>query len=122
ADVTVGAVQSVSCTGVVAIVDSVGLQEVIGVIINPAVTVGGAMLVPFSRVVINSVENHLNLSRVHGLDHATEFVDRPFRGLGNRIFVMRREQTQRHISPVTAFLGILLEYREQLDRRNSELL
>ena len=46
----------------------------------------------------------------------------PFRGLGNRIFVMGREEIQRHISPVTAFLGILLEHREQLDRRNSELL
>ena len=122
ADVTVRAVQGVSCPGVVAIVDAIGLEQIVGIIINAPVAVRGSLLISFRRMVINGVEDHLNLRRVHGLDHPPEFIDHLFRGLGNRIFVMGREEIQRHISPVTAFLGILLEHREQLYRRNSELL
>ena len=54
--------------------------------------------------------------------HLLEFKPQLFGMLSARILGMRREEIQRHIAPVVAFLRVALKNRHQLDNRHSEFL
>ena len=88
----------------------------------------GPSWLPFGRVVIDHVENHLDARVVQRPDHRLELVQLPVRVGRREIPRVRGEEAQRVVAPVVAPLPLdqkplidVIVNRQQLDRRHAQL-
>ena len=91
------------------------------------------MLVSFSRVIVNNVQNHFDSGPVQFFDHLLEFTHRPARSLVGSVSRLWRKKSNRAVAPVIyqmlarpriyicIFIFIKFKNRKQLNRRNSKL-
>src|SRR4030095_11680048 len=93
-------------------------EKVVTAIVNSPPGVNRAALIAFARVVIYDIEPHLDACRVKGADHFTKLRD----CTAHRVTLMRREEVQRHVTPIISLLRIELVHREQLDSGYAKLL
>ena len=77
-------------------------------------------MVAFGGVVVDHVQNHLDAGIMQGVDHLTELA--PLRAVVGvcRICVVGREEIQRHVTPVVAFVRVELKHGHQLHRSDAE--
>jgi hypothetical protein len=78
-------------------------------------------------VVEHDIDDDLDARPVQRLDHVAELIHRAERVLARAVCLMRGEERDRRIAPVVdlsrrAILRIELEHRQQLDRRDAQLL
>jgi len=100
-------VDCVATPRVVEIVAPIGLEHVIGDILEPPEADGGATLVPLAGMAIDHIDDHLDTGAVQGLDHVAEFVHDPSgvaRCVGSRCGVapVWRKIAERRVPPVVA--------------------
>ena len=84
-------------------------------------------MVAFGGVVEDHIENDLDARAVQRLDHVAKFVDRAERILTRAVGLVRRKERNRRVAPVVhsapaGILSIELKHRQQLDRRDAQLL
>jgi hypothetical protein len=120
-------VQRIAGPRVVRIAGTIGREEIVGVVVEPAKRQRGAAVVAFRRMVVDDVQDDLDARAVQRLDHVPELVDRRER-IGTRAVPrVRREERDRRIAPMVdetrrAVPRVELEDRQQLDRRDAEIL
>ena len=120
-------VERVAAAGVVGVARPVRFEDVVGAVVQAAEAQRRPALVAFGGVIEHDVENDLDARPVQRLDHVAELVDRAERILARAVGLVRREERDRRVAPVVdlsrrAVLGVELEHRQQLDRRDAELL
>ena len=103
------------------------LEDVVEVVGQAAIADRRAVRAPLGRVVEDDVEDDFEAGAVKRLDHVAELVEDAERLLARAVGVMRREERDRLVTPVVdpasgRVLRIELEYRQQLDRRDAEIL
>ncbi len=69
-------------------------------------------------MVDHDVEPHLDVVVVRGGDQIGEFLGGMVTG---RVLTMDRTEHERHVSPVVAFVGVVLMHREQFEHRHPEV-
>ena len=81
-------VERVAAAGVVAIVLAAVLQHVVDAVLQPLVAQRRALLVAFSRVVEDHVQDHLDAGGVQRADHLLELADLAARFVADGIAAM----------------------------------
>jgi hypothetical protein len=81
----VAGIQRIASAGVVGIIGFIWLEHVVAVVIQPTVAEGGAILVAFSGVVEDHVQDHLDAGAVQGFDHVAELIQRAERVLAGAV-------------------------------------
>ncbi len=117
-------VEAVAGAGVVDVMARVvGLQPVIGRVVDAAETQGGAELIALAGMVVNHVQNHLDAGVVEPAHQDLELGDQSAR----EVTLLRREEPDRVVAPIIhqAVLhqpAIIDEgvHGQQLDRRDAE--
>src|SRR6185437_13364800 len=122
AHITIRAIQCIACSSIVAIATPVGLQQIVGAVINPLETINRARLTSFSSMVVDNVEDHLDIGYMKRFDHISKFAQDFFGDNTARIAMMKSKEAQRHVAPVTAFLWILLSHRHKFHSGNAKFL
>lgn len=120
-------IERVAGAGVVGIVATIRPRDVICPILDAAKAERGPGCATLGRVVKHDIQNDLNAGSMQCLDHVAELIERSQRILTRTVSLVRSEETDRRIAPVVgeawrAILGIELEYRQQFDRRDPEVL
>ena len=87
----------------------------------------GPRVVPFGGVVEDHIENDFQACPVQRLDHVPKLIHRAERVPPRAVRLVRREERNRRIAPIVdlarrTILGIELENRQQLDRRNARVV
>jgi len=120
-------VEGVAATGVVRVVPTACLQVVVVVVVDAAKAQRRAELVALGRVVVDHVEDDLESSGVHRLDHALELRHLTSARARGGVAGVGREVADGIVAPVVGESELEqvnlvdeLVHRQQLDRRDTE--
>ncbi len=114
-------VHDVAGPGVVSVSAPIVQEQVVRGVVDAAIRIRRADLVPLHGVVVDHVDDDLDAGRVQRPHQVLHLGYRPFRRAGCGVLRVRREEVQRHVPPVAALLGIALEHRHQFDHRDAEV-
>ena len=119
-------VERVSRARVVRIAAPVRLEQVVGVVREPAQAERGSGVIALRSVVEDGVEDHLDARAVERLDHVAELVERPERIAPRAVRVVRCEQCDGGVAPVVgetlgSILRVELEHGQKLHGRDAEI-
>ena len=128
--VRVAHVHAVAGAGVVGVVPLVvGLQLVIGLVVDAAHGQGRAHVVALGGVVVDHVEDHLDAGGVQGAHHALELLHLLAAVTRRRVGVLRGEEGDRVVAPVVRQALLLqrrvvdeLVHRHELDGGHADAL
>jgi len=112
-----GASQCVPTACVVTVrIRRIARHHVVGGVVNSPETVDRSAVPPFGGVVVDNVEDDFDARFMKGADHRAKLVAGiPAKG---GVLAMRREEVQRHVAPVVAFLRVELLDGLELDHRD----
>jgi hypothetical protein len=85
-------VESISGAGEIAVTRTVGLEDVVGGVIEPAEALRRALLATFRRVIEDHIENDFDPGTMERFNHVPKLVDGPERILTGAIGLMRRKE------------------------------
>ena len=105
----------------------VGIQPVVGRVVDAAQAQRGAEVVALAGVVVDDVQDHLDPGAVEGLHHRLELAHLAPGPLARRVARLRRQEGDRVVAPVVreatldqvAVVDELMD-RQELDRRHAE--
>ena len=92
-------VQRVAGAGVVRVAGAVRLEDVVRVVVEAAEGEGRPLVVPFRRVVVHDVQDHLDARAVERLDEVPELVDGTERVPARAVAGVRGEERTRGYIP-----------------------
>src|SRR4051812_6147941 len=120
-------VERIPRAAVVGIMAAIRLQDVVGGIIDAAETEGRAAMVAFGGVIEDDVEDDFDPGTMERFDHVPKLVNGAEGVAARAIGEVRREEGDGCVTPVIhpprrAVLGVELEYREEFDRGDAEVL
>ena len=98
-------------------VRTVGVEAVVVAVGESAEAVRGAARVDLGRVVVDDVDPHLEVAVVGCGDQLGQLAGGVVAG---RVLPVHGTEGQRHVSPVAAFLGVVLVNREQFEDTEAE--
>ena len=102
-------VERISATGVVAIVASITVEHVVDVVLQSLETQNGPVLVPFTCVIEDDVENNLDSRLMQCSHHFLELVDLTARRFARGISTVRRQKRHRIVTPIVGAFELLAQ-------------
>ena len=120
-------VERVAAAGEVRVSRLVGLQDVVEVVRQAAVTERRTGVAPLGGVIEHDVENHLDAGAMQRLDHVPELVERAERVAARAVGLVRRKEGHRLVSPIVGpsarrVEGIELKHWQQFHGRDVKIL
>ncbi len=116
-------IQGIAGAGVIGVgVCRIGGHHVIAGAVETLEAVDRPLVVSLAGVVVHDVQHQGDTGLMKSLHHILEFNTLLVRTMCARVLSMRREEIQRHIAPVVAFLRVTLKNRHQFYNRHSEFL
>ena len=111
------AIECVTATGVVAVVCSARIEDVVDLILKSFKGQNRAAFIAFAGMIENHVENHFDACLMQGLDHLLELLDLCPRFFGRCISSVRSKESHWVVSPIVWTLR-----RITVDVQNRELM
>src|SRR5215813_370205 len=93
-------VHRISRTAIIRITGPILLQNVISDVVYPTKTDSWATLITFCSVIKDNVQDYFDSRPVQSLYHVSELLNGTQRGLSGAIFLVRREEGYRGITPI----------------------
>src|SRR5580700_7218142 len=116
-------IQGIAGPGVIGVgVCRIGGHHVIAGAVETLKAVDRPFVIALASVVVYDVQHHADISLMKSLHHILEFEMLLISTVCVRVLSMRREEIQRHVAPVVAFLWITLKNRHQFYNRHPEFL
>src|SRR5512146_3089681 len=120
-------IQGIARTAVIRIAGAVWLQDVVAEVVKATKAQGWPRVVAFGGVVEDDIQDDLDAGLVQRRDYVAKLVHRAERIAARAVRLVRSKKRHGSVAPIVdqpgrAILGVKLKDRQQLNRRDSEIL